>query len=280
MIQIDHLSYGYGRRKHNTVYSDFNLQLNPGRIIGLLGKNGTGKSTLFYLICGLLRPKAGSVTLDGIETFRRRPETLSQIFLVPEEFELPRVSMHTYVDMQRGFYPNFSDEILGECLEAFELPDNLQLGSLSMGQKKKAFISFALATSTPYLLLDEPTNGLDIPSKSTFRRIVARHMTDERAVIISTHQVRDIEEMLEHLVIIDNHSVLLNAGVNEIADRFRFEHLPAGSNAGDVLYSMPSLTGQAVVRRRNADEPETPVSIELLFNALLTDRNIFGREQA
>lgn len=277
MIQIDHLSFGYGRGRRDSVYSDLSLQLRPGRIAGLLGKNGTGKSTLFHLICGLLRPKGGRVTIDGIDTFRRSPATLSQVFLVPEEFDLPRVSMRTYVDLQRGFYPNFSDEVLAECLDAFELPGDLQLGSLSMGQKKKAFISFALATSTPYLLLDEPTNGLDIPSKSMFRRIVTRHMNDERSVVISTHQVRDVEEMLDHLVLIDNRRVLLDAGVDEISSRFRFEHLPAGATAEGVLYAMPSLSGQSIVRRREAGEAETPVSIELLFNALLTDNALFDK---
>lgn len=160
---------------------------------GLLGKNGTGKSTLLYLMCGLLRPKSGSVTFCGSEMSRRQPSALQEIFIVPEEFTLPAVTLAQYVKYNAQFYPRFSNEILNNCLRDFEMDGNLRLNELSMGQKKKAFMSFALATNTRLLLMDEPTNGFDIPSKSQMRKVIASNMSDEKTIVVSTHQVRDVE---------------------------------------------------------------------------------------
>ncbi|EKC77193.1 ABC transporter, ATP-binding protein, partial [human gut metagenome] len=170
-------------------FRDFSLELKENNIYGLLGKNGTGKSTLLYLISGLLRQQQGTVLVDGISAQDRKAEMLKDIFMVPEEFELPNVSLATYVKMNQGFYPNFSQEVLDRCLKDFDLPLSLKLNELSMGQKKKVFMSFALATGTRFLLMDEPTNGLDIPSKSQFRKVIANNMTEDRTLIISTHQV-------------------------------------------------------------------------------------------
>lgn len=152
------------------MFTDFSLRLEQNKVYGLLGKNGTGKSTLLYLISGLLRPAAGAVSCDSVATYKRRVETLQEIFLVPEEFDLPSMSLEKYVKLNAPFYPRFSREVLEACLKDFELTTDLKLQALSMGQKKKVFMSFALAANTRYLLMDEPTNGLDIPSKSQFRR--------------------------------------------------------------------------------------------------------------
>lgn len=192
MINVNHIDFSYGRRKP-LVFSDFSLELPVGKICGLLGKNGTGKSTLLYLMSGLLRVQKGIITFDGQDVTKRLPEVLSDIFIVPEEIELPSLSMEQYVRVNAPFYPKFSYEVLDECLKDFELPTHLDLRGLSMGQKKKAFMSFALATGTRLLLMDEPTNGLDIPSKSLFRKVVSRHMSDNRTLVISTHQVRDVD---------------------------------------------------------------------------------------
>ena len=249
MIAIDHIHFSYGRRR-TAVFDDFSLTLDSDCIYGLLGKNGTGKSTLLYLIAGLLLPSRGSVRYLGTETRLRRPETLSELYLLPEEFTLPKVRLAEYVKLHRPFYPRFSDELLQQCLTDFDLTPDLHLGELSMGQRKKAYISFALATNTRLLLMDEPTNGLDIPSKSQFRRVVARSMTEGRTLLISTHQVRDIDALLDHVVMLDGSRVLLNRPV------------------ADALYAQPSPGGQQVVRRADG-RPETPLNLELLFNAML-----------
>ena len=171
MIEVKNISFKYAGQK-DLVFDDFSLELRQDNIYGLLGKNGTGKSTLLYLISGLLRAKKGSVCFDGIETYKRLPETLSEIFIVPEEFDLPAMSLDEYVKINRLFYPLFSTQVLEACLKDFELTSDVKLNALSMGQKKKVFMAFALATNTKVLLMDEPTNGLDIPSKSQFRDTV------------------------------------------------------------------------------------------------------------
>lgn len=183
MIQIKDIDFRYPGSKH-LVFRDFSLELKENNIYGLLGKNGTGKSTLLYLISGLLRQQQGTILVDGISAQDRKAEMLKDIFMVPEEFELPNVSLATYVKMNQGFYPNFSQEVLDRCLKDFDLPLSLKLNELSMGQKKKVFMSFALATGTRFLLMDEPTNGLDIPSKSQFRKVIANNMTEDRTLII------------------------------------------------------------------------------------------------
>ena len=267
MIEISNLAFNYSGSKH-LVFKDFNLNLAEGKVYGLLGKNGTGKSTLLYLICGLLRPKSGRVACDNVESRLRRPEMLRDIFLLSEEFSMPAISLRRYVEINASFYPNFSHEILEKSLKDFDLDMNVNLGQFSMGQKKKAYISFALATRTKYLLMDEPTNGLDIPSKSQFRKVVASGMGEEQTIIISTHQVHDVEMLIEHVVMINNTSVMVNHSLEELCEKFRFELRQPGTNAEDVLYAEPSLQGNWVVCRNNDAEDTTTVNLELLFNAV------------
>lgn len=271
-MYIENITFSYGRRTA-PVFTDFSLHLEPGGIYGLLGKNGTGKSTLLYLMAGLLRARRGHIRFEDRDVTRRRPETLREIFIVPEEFELPAVTMREYARLYEPFYPRFDRGILDECLADFELDPAIRLGSLSMGQKKKAYMAFALAAGTRLILMDEPTNGLDIPSKSLFRQVVSRHLTEERTFVISTHQVRDVEMLLDHLIMIDGSCLLLNASTADICAALRFEHRPVGSPVDDVFFVQPSLQGNAVVTRNEKDD-DTSLDLELLFNALLAHPEI------
>ena len=266
MIEVKNISFKYAGQK-NLVFDDFSLTLKQDNIYGLLGKNGTGKSTLLYLISGLLRPKTGAVCFDAVETKLRHPETLSEIFIVPEEFDLPSMSLNEYVKINSPFYPRFSTEVLEACLNDFELTTDVKLNALSMGQKKKVYMAFALATNTKVLLMDEPTNGLDIPSKSQFRKVVAQYMSDDRTLIISTHQVHDVESLLDHILILSPQKLLLDASVAEIQEKYTFEYRTP-SEMDDALYAEPSLQGNAVIAPRKEDSPETQVNLELLFNAV------------
>jgi ABC-2 type transport system ATP-binding protein len=265
MIEVNNIHFSYPGQKERVFY-DFSLRLEENKIYGLLGKNGTGKSTLLYLLSGLLRPVHGSVYCDGIATCKRDPEILQEIFLVTEEFEMPAIRLSEYVKLYKPFYPRFSDEVLKECLADFELPEDVHLNELSMGQRKKAYISFAMATNTRYLLMDEPTNGLDIPSKSQFRKVIAQHMAEDRTVIVSTHQVHDVEQMLDHILILDQRSVLLNASMQEIIDQYTFEYRTPQEMDDSVLYAEPTLQGNAVITQRQEGSAETQVNLELLFN--------------
>lgn len=269
MIKIEGLTFSYGKKA--SVFQDFSLEMEAGKVIGLLGKNGTGKSTLLYLMSGLLRPQSGSVWMKGVDVQKRLPVTLENMYLVPEEFTLPNLSLKQFVKVNAPFYPRFSQELLRACLADFELNEDIHLGELSMGQKKKAYMCFALAANTSLLLMDEPTNGLDIPSKSQFRKVIASGMTEEKSVVVSTHQVRDIDRLLDQVVVIDGNEVLLNRSVVDITEKLLFAEQGMNEPTDDALFVHPSVHGNSVICPNLAGE-ESPLNLELLFNALLTER--------
>ena len=257
------------------MFNEFSLSFEKGAVYGLLGLNGTGKSTLLYLLTGLLSPQQGSVLYKGEDVQKRLPSTLSDMFIVPEEFELPKMSIKRYAALHAGFYPRFSYEQLQKNLAMFELDDSVVFNNLSMGQQKKAFMCYALATNTSLLVMDEPTNGLDIPSKSEFRRLIASNMTDDKTIIISTHQVRDIDSLLDHIVIIDRSSVLLNASSDEICRRLLFTEQPISEPTDGALFVQPSVVGNSVILPNEFDE-ESRLNLELLFNGVLAERDKFA----
>lgn len=264
MLQIKDLKFSY-LKPNRELFNDFSLDLLPGNVYGLLGKNGAGKSTLIYLMTGLLTPASGQVTLDGNDVRRRLPITLSDMFLVPEEFDLPHISLNKFISINAPFYPKFSMDDMNRYLDIFEIEHNIKLQSLSMGQKKKVFMSFALATNTQVLIMDEPTNGLDIPSKSQFRKIIAMGMNDEKLMLFSTHQVRDIEAILDHVTIIDQSRVLLNTSIADVSSRLAFRQLRDGDRP--LLVQQGPMGSMAVVPA--SPNEETQVDLEMLFNATL-----------
>ena len=267
MITVENLSFLY-RKSKRAVLHDFSLSLEKGRVYGLLGKNGAGKSTLLYLMSGLLTPKSGKVVYHDVDVRRRLPITLQDMFWVPEEFDLPPVSLISYIELNSPFYPRFSKEDMVKYLHYFEMDINIDLGALSMGQKKKVFMSFALATNTSLLLMDEPTNGLDIPGKSQFRKFIASGMTDDKTILISTHQVRDIDKVLDHVLIMDNSRVLLNESTMSICDKLFFTESENRELLQSSLFSTPSIQGNFLLLPNESGE-DSEINLELLFNATL-----------
>lgn len=267
MIETKDITFKY---KKKIVFRDFSLSFRDGKVYGLLGKNGAGKSTLLYLMTGLLRPQKGTIRYNEKDVSRRLPSVLNDLFIVPEEFMLPNIALKRYLSINKPFYPRFSEEQLRKNLTLFELEDNLNinLGALSMGQKKKVFMSFALATNTSLLMMDEPTNGLDIPGKSQFKKFIASNMTDERTVIISTHQVQDIEKLIEHVVILENNEILLDAPAEDICRKLYFINGASEIDREKALYAAQSFQGyNALLPNEAADE--TILNLETLFNAVL-----------
>lgn len=273
MIKVNQINYDYPTKWKNTsaqdnsVFWNFSLTLEENKIYGLLGKNGTGKSTLLYLLAGLNKPRKGAILIDDDIVTNHNPVTMSKIFIVTEEFELPNMSLSKYVKLNRPFYPDFSDEILEKCLNDFEIDDISDLGAISMGTKKKVYMSFALATNAKYLLMDEPTNGLDIESKSLFRKVIAQNMTDDRTLIISTHQVHDVENIIDHVLILGDKKMLMDKSIAELSEQYVFEHRTE-DQMGGVIYSENSLQGTSVIAKRTPRGTETPVNLELLYNAV------------
>lgn len=268
MIKAENLSFIYPKSKRMVLH-DFSFSLEAGRVYGLLGRNGAGKSTLLYLIAGLLTPKKGKIVFHDINVRSRLPMTLQDMFLVPEEFELPSIPLKKYIELNAPFYPNFSKEDMHKYLHCFEMDMDVNLGALSMGQKKKVFMSFALATNTSLLLMDEPTNGLDIPSKSQFRKFIASGMSEDKTIVISTHQVRDIDKSLDHVVIMDKSQVLLNESTTRITEKLLFTESEDRELAKNALFAAPSIQGNSLMLV-NEHEEESEINLELLFNATLS----------
>lgn len=269
MIAFKDVCFSY--RRNVPVLSNLTLQIEPGTVCGLLGRNGVGKSTMLYLTAGLLRPRSGQVLCNGYIPSDRQVNFLNDIFIVPEEFDLPPITLDEYVRINSVFYPKFNLDLMHSILEIFALPGNINLGALSLGLKKKAFLSFALACNTSILLLDEPTNGLDITAKRMFRAAITAAMTDDKTIIISTHQVYDVENILDHVVIADNNRILLNRPMIDIQTKLRFGYTQDPEQAKRALFSIPMPGGFNVVEFLDDSDRETEVNLETLFE--LTNSN-------
>jgi len=218
MITIKDLTFWYS--KQNKIFEKLNLELEAGHIYGLLGKNGAGKTTLLKLICGLSFPKSGTVAMDGLIPARRETGFLKDIFLVPEEISLPSLTPERFADLYGGFYPAFDLDQFREIMGKLEVETVQKFTGMSHGQKRKAMIAFALAANTRYLFLDEPTNGMDIPSKAAFRSMLAASFFEEKTIILSTHMVRDLESMIDSVIILENHRIILNQSVDQNLETF------------------------------------------------------------
>ncbi len=277
MITINNLTFHYGRNTKD-VLRNINLNIEEGGIYGLLGPNGAGKSTLLYLLSGLLTPTSGNISVNGLNPRNREVAFLNDIFLVPEEFSLPPVSLESYIEVNAPFYPRFDREAMKRSLEIFGMEGDIHLGRLSMGQKKRVFMSFALACNTSVLLLDEPTNGLDIPGKRLFRQAIIESMTDNRAVIISTHQVLDIEKILDHVVITRDSGVKLDGKISEITSKLRFRFTDNRAEIDNALLSLPAPGGANIVEIATpSDGGETDINLESLFELAMERPDVIAR---
>lgn len=270
MITTTKLSFGYS--SHHNVLTNISLDLSKGHIHGLLGCNGIGKTTLLKLICGVMRPQQGEVRVAGYDPMTRCPELFQNLIIIPEEFDLPNLSLERYAAIAAPFYPHFDRGDMYRYCEELNVNARERLHSMSMGQRKKAYIAFALACNVQMLLLDEPTNGLDIPSKSVFRRLLASYVNEERLVVISTHQVADLDQLLDSIVILDEQGVVLNAATEDICRKLKFGK---ASDSENVIYSERTIAGEMAVSINDTAE-DTPLNIELLFNATTVKRNIFA----
>lgn len=267
MIEIQNVAFGY--RKKKPLFSDLSLNLDEGHVYGLLGSNGVGKTTLLKLICGLLFPQRGRIEVLGRCPAQRSPSLYRDLFVIPEEFDLPSVRFGTFADTTGVFYPAFSRSMLDDYCREFGIDPDMKLNAVSMGQKKKALIAFALACNVRLLVMDEPTNGLDIPAKAAFRRLVSAFAGEGRTVIISSHQVRDLSMLIDGVVILDAGGILLNTTVERLSERLFFGLL---DGCDDPVYCEESLSGNVGVAE-NRSGKESPVDLELLFNAAVHNRD-------
>lgn len=270
MIHLENIHFGY--RKGKELFHALDLHIEEGHLYGLLGKNGAGKTTLLKIICGLRFPQSGNSTVLGYNPMHRDPDMMSRICFLQEEFFAPHLTIADYAKIYAPFYPHFNKEQYMYYLNEFEMNRlDEYIDKLSYGQKKKVMISFALAANTPLLLMDEPTNGLDIPSKSIFRKVMASSIQEERIVIISTHQVRDLHSLIDSVIILDNGEIIFNRPTDEITEHLLFEVKDEIIDEKTVLYSEETLRGIYTVSE-NPLQKESKLDMELLFNAVMNNK--------
>ena len=266
MVQINQLYFAYRRDKK--VLSDINLNLQPGHIYGLLGKNGSGKSTLLKCIAGLMFPTSGTCLLEGNDTSQRSIDVLKELYFIPEDIYVPALSPEQFVKNTPLFYPRFNTEQFFQHLTVLEVDPKRAMNKLSYGQQKKALIAFGLASNTRLLIMDEPTNGLDIPSKIQFRKLIASAVTDDRCIVISTHQVRDLDNLIDTLLLVDQEYIVVNVSVDQLSDKLIFGFFDDITGL-DIIYSEETLKGHYVIAR-NTTNKYSRTDLELLFNAVVT----------
>lgn len=266
MIQINSLSFGYSRQ--SLLFENLHLTLYPGHIYGLLGKNGAGKSTLLKNMIGLAFPKSGTCRINGQLAAKRLPSVLEEVFFIPEEIYVPALTATQFLARTVGFYPRFNPLEFNNYLQEFEVPQGVILDKLSFGQQKKFMIAFGLASNTRYFIMDEPTNGLDIPSKVQFRKIMASALTEDRCMVISTHQVRDLDSLIDTILILHNREILVNQELDKIAEQLTFTTVPATQGI-EALYAEDSVRGKQIILP-NTGGNYSKVDMELLFNAIIS----------
>lgn len=262
MIHINDLSFSYGE---TPVLKNITMNLEEGRVYGLLGENGVGKTTLLSLLCGLKKVKGGSIDIDGYNPWKREPSLLGLQYFLSDEVAPVNMKASTYAKAYGKFWPRFDLEKFLEIMNLLETDAEQKMSTMSCGQLKKTYISFALACGCKYLYMDEPTNGLDIPSKAQFRKAVMKYTPEDSTILISTHQVRDLENIIDPIIILDRQDVLLNASIEEITDKLFFDY--SNVISPDALYS-EMIPGGAIQVRVNSTGEDSKVNIEALFNAV------------
>lgn len=269
MIQLKHVSFSYSAKKK--LFDDLDLHLEQGKIYGLLGRNGAGKTTLLRLINGLIFPEKGDVQIMGTDATQRHPEILQEIAFIQEEPFIPNLTILSYLYTYAPFYPRFDYSQFMKLITDLGLDGNSYMDKLSFGQKKKVMICFAIASNARVLILDEPTNGLDIPSKSHFRKLITEAMLDERIVIISTHQVRDMVNLIDPILILEDGKIIFNYSLEEIGNALHFEVHYSMTPPQDVIYA-ERVTGGYLSITENKTGTTSDIDLEVLFNAIMTNR--------
>ncbi|RXK14645.1 ABC transporter ATP-binding protein [Halarcobacter mediterraneus] len=268
MLSIEKLNFSY---KKKALYKDLSINFRKSHIYGLFGKNGSGKTTLLGLISGTLFSKEGKIRTLGFDPKNRETSMLSEIFYLPEQFILPELSSKNFVKLYSSFYPNFSITEYKEYSNSLEIEDSKNLKNLSMGQQKKFLLAFGLACNCKLNILDEPTNGLDIPSKSVFRRLVSSCIDETKCFIISTHQVKDIENIIDYVCILNNAEFVLDISLEYLSKIIEMKI--QDSVSGEELYTEAIALGQYSVIKENKSGNTSNIDMELLFNASILDNS-------
>lgn len=270
MILCENLNYTYNNGRHALV--DVNAVILPGLHL-LMGENGAGKTTLLHAIAGLLFPQTGRCTLDDVDVARREPSTMSRIFFLADNMLWPAATINELVATHACFFPSFDETLLRSNLKAMDLTGAEKLRTLSLGNRKKAAIAYALSLRTDVLLLDEPANGLDITGKKALQKILMQSMTDTQTVIVSTHTVWDLKNLFESVMMVRRGRLVLNAPIYSILDKLAFVFTPAP--VPGALYAEEEIGGYRSIVP-NDGTIESDINFTALYSALSSDAAISG----
>ena len=213
ILECKGLSKRFGRIQ---ALEDINLSIEPGRVVGLLGPNGSGKSTLIKLANGLLTPTSGEILIDG-----RAPgkESKALVSYLPDKEYLPDwMSARQLMDFFADFYADFDRERAGEMLTRLGIDESMRIKQMSKGTREKVQLILVMSRQAKLYLLDEPIGGVDPATRDYILDTIIRNYNPSAAVVISTHLIADVEQVLDDVIFIQNGHVALQSSVDEIRE--------------------------------------------------------------
>ncbi len=267
MIKISDLNFSYSGKP---LFENLNLVIEKGFVYGLLGKNGAGKTTLLKIAAGVIFPSKGECLVFDEPSIKRLPETLKEIFFIPESFVLPEVSAEIYCKLNAFFYERFDNDIFYRKMEEFEIPKDAKISNLSFGQKKKFLLAFGIATNCKILIFDEPTNGLDIPSKRMVRNNIKAINSSGRIIIISTHNVKELESVFDNIIILERGKIVFNQSLTDIKEKFVVKNVCASEDLSNAIYYEEISEGGYVGLFENKNNEKGEIDLEFLFNSIIS----------
>ena len=215
MLEISHVTKQYGNK---VAVSDATLNVEDGRLVALLGPNGSGKTTLMKMIAGLVSPTAGEIAFDGEKI---GPATKRRIAYMPTEaYFYNYMSARDAGRYYRDFFDDFSMERYLRALEEEHLDPKAKIRTMSSGMVAKVKLALTFARDSKLIMLDEPLNGIDIIARERTLALIRQQHTSERALIVSSHLVDELEEMIDDAVFMLNGAVALAGSAQRIREQY------------------------------------------------------------
>ena len=214
LAECRNLNKSYGNKQ---VLKDFTLEIESGRIIGLLGPNGSGKSTLIKILSGILNRNGGEVTIDGKQI---GIETKKIVSYLPERTYIAEsMRVREVMDFFEDFYEDFSRKTAEEMLQRLEINPEDKIKTLSKGTREKVQLVLVMSRQAKLYLLDEPRGGVDPAARDYILKTILTHYNEDASIIISTHLISDVEKVLDDVVFIKNGQIFLQGTVDEIREQ-------------------------------------------------------------
>lgn len=211
MIDIINLSKKFGKVH---ALDDVTFQIKEGKVIGIFGINGVGKSTILKSIAGVIRPDKGKILIDGEEM---NPKLYNKIAFVPDmDTYFPYLTIKDTFAFMKEFYENWDEEKATKLLEMFNLTEDKMISTLSKGNRARIKIILGFAQNAKYILLDEPFSGIDIFKREEFIKVMIEYISPEQSIIITTHEIAEIEDIVEEVVILHEGKLAFNFNVEDV----------------------------------------------------------------